>query len=63
VLVSRLNTIRSAMRGISKQITIRRTRLKFIQIAMLQDKALATKSLEMRDRRLASKAKLKGGQM
>jgi hypothetical protein len=30
---------------------------------MLQDKALATKRPEMRDGRLASKAKLKGGQI
>jgi hypothetical protein len=30
---------------------------------MLQDKSLATKRPEMRDRRLASKAKLKGSQM
>jgi hypothetical protein len=51
------------MRGISNQDAIRRTRLKFIQVVMLQDKALVTKRLEMRDRRLASKAKLKVGQM
>jgi hypothetical protein len=38
-------------------------RLKFIQINTLQDKALATKRPEMRDRWLASKAKLKGGQI
>jgi hypothetical protein len=38
-------------------------RLKFVQIAMLQDKALAIKRTEMRDRQLASKAKLKGGQI
>jgi hypothetical protein len=37
--------------------------LKFIQIATFQDKALATKRLEMRDRRLASKAKLKMSQI
>jgi hypothetical protein len=35
-------------------------RLKFVQIATLQDKALATKRHEMRDGRLVSKAKLKG---
>jgi hypothetical protein len=51
------------MRGIYKQDAIRRTRDKFIQIAMLQDKALATKRPELRDERLASKAKLKGSQM
>jgi hypothetical protein len=51
------------MRGISKQDAIRKMRLKFIQIATLQDKALTTKRLEMRDRKLASKMKLKGGQI
>jgi hypothetical protein len=51
------------MRLTTKQNAIKRTKLKFIQIAMLQDKALATKRPEMKDRRLASKAKLKGGQM
>jgi hypothetical protein len=55
--------LRTAMRGISKQDAIRRTRLKLIQIATLQDKALATKRPEMRDGRLASRAKLKTGQM
>jgi hypothetical protein len=38
-------------------------RLKFVQIAMLQDNALATKRPEMRDGRLASKAKLKRDQI
>jgi hypothetical protein len=38
-------------------------RLKFVQIAMLQDKALATKRHEMRDGQVASKAKLKGDQI
>jgi hypothetical protein len=51
------------MRDISKQDAFRRTRLKFVYIATLQDKALATNRPEMRDRRLASKTKLKGGQM
>jgi hypothetical protein len=51
------------MRCITKQNTIKRTRLKFVQIATLQDKALATKRPEMRDGWLASKAKLKGGQI
>jgi hypothetical protein len=37
--------------------------LKFIQTAMLQEKTLATKGSEMRDGWLASKAKLKGGQI
>jgi hypothetical protein len=37
--------------------------LKLVQIAMLQYKALATKMPEMRDRQLASKAKLKGDQI
>jgi hypothetical protein len=57
------HSVRSAMRGVSKQDSIRRMRLKFIRISMLQDKALATKRPEMRDRRLLSKAKLKGGEM
>jgi hypothetical protein len=51
------------MRGIFKQNAIRGMRIKFIQIATLQDKALATKKLEMQDGRLASKAKLKGCQI
>jgi hypothetical protein len=51
------------MRAVSKQDAIIRTRLKFIKIAMLQDKALATDRLKLRDKWLASKAKLKGGQM
>jgi hypothetical protein len=38
-------------------------RLKFVQTATLQDKALAARRLEMRDGWLASKAKLKGGQI
>jgi hypothetical protein len=63
MLVSRLNTIRSAMRCITEQNTIRRTKLKFVLITTLQDKALATKRPEMRDEPLASKAKLKGGQI
>jgi hypothetical protein len=51
------------MRCITKQNTIRGMRLKFIQIAMLQDKELTTKRPEMRDVWLASKMKLKGGQI
>jgi hypothetical protein len=51
------------MRGLSKQNIIRRVRLKFIKIVMIQNEALATKMSEMRDRRLATKAKLKGGQV
>jgi hypothetical protein len=51
------------MKGISKQDTIREVRLKLIQIATFQNKALATKSPEMRDGRLASKAKLEGSQI
>jgi hypothetical protein len=47
------------MRCITKQNIIRKMRLKFVQIVTLQDKALATKRPEMRDGRLASKAKLK----
>jgi hypothetical protein len=51
------------MRGISKQDAIRRARLKLIKTATFQNKALATKRLEMRDGWLASKARLKGSQM
>jgi hypothetical protein len=51
------------MMCITKQNSIRRMRLKFVQIAMLQDKAVVTKRPEMRDGQLASKAKLKGGQI
>jgi hypothetical protein len=51
------------MRGISKQDAIRRTRLKFSKISTFQNKALASKMSEMRDRRLSTKAKLKEGQM
>jgi hypothetical protein len=51
------------MRCITKKNAIKRTRLKFVQIATLQDKALVTKRPEMTDGRLASKAKLKGGQI
>jgi hypothetical protein len=51
------------MRCITKKNAIRRMRLIFVQIAMLQDKALATKRPEMRDERLVSKVKLKRGQI
>jgi hypothetical protein len=51
------------MRGVSKQNDIKGMRFKFIKIAMLQDKALTTKRPEMRDGWVASKTKLKGGQM
>jgi hypothetical protein len=57
------HSIRSAMRGVSKQNVIRRTRLKFIKIAMFQNKALAIKRPEMRDIQLTSKVKLRGSQM
>jgi hypothetical protein len=63
MLVSRLNTIRSTMRGVSKQNAIRRMRLKLIKITTFQNKALATKRPKMRDGHLASKPKLKGCQM
>jgi hypothetical protein len=63
MLVLRLNTVRSAMRGIAKQNAIRRTGLKLVQIARLEDKAHANKRPEMRDGWLASKAKLSGGQI
>jgi hypothetical protein len=51
------------MRGVSKQNAIKRARLKLIKFATFQNKAFASKRLEVRDRRLATKAKLKGGQM
>jgi hypothetical protein len=51
------------MRGISKQNAIKRVRLKLIKIAMFQNKTFSSKRLKVRDRRLETKAKLKGGQM
>jgi hypothetical protein len=64
MLVSKVkHSIKSTMRGISKQNVIRRMRLKFVKIIMLQDKALATKRPVIKDRWLASKVKLNGGQI
>jgi hypothetical protein len=40
-----------------------RARLKLIMMDMFQNKALASKRPEMRDRRLSTNAKLKEGQM
>jgi hypothetical protein len=51
------------MRGITKQNAIKGVRLKLIKIATFQDKAFASKRTEMRDRRLMTKAKLKGSQV
>jgi hypothetical protein len=51
------------MRGASKQNAIKRARLKLIKISTFQNKAFASKRLEVRDRRLSTKSKLKGGQM
>jgi hypothetical protein len=51
------------MRGVSKQNAIKGARLKLIKIATFQNKTFASKQPEVRDRRLATKAKLKGGQM
>jgi hypothetical protein len=51
------------MRGVSKQDAIKRARLKRIKISIFQNKAFASKRPEVRDKRLATKAKLKGGQM
>jgi hypothetical protein len=51
------------MRGVSKQNAIKRARLKLIKITMFQKKAFASKGPKVSDRRLATKAKLKGGQM
>jgi hypothetical protein len=51
------------MRGVSKQSAIKRARLKLIKVAKLQNKVFASKRSKMRDRRLATKAKLKGSQV
>jgi hypothetical protein len=51
------------MRGVSKQNAIKRARLKLIKISTFQNKAFASKRPEVRDRWLATKAKLKGCQM
>jgi hypothetical protein len=49
--------------SIAKQDAIRRVRLKLIKIATFQNKELATKRPEMRDIWVASKVKLKRGQI
>jgi hypothetical protein len=51
------------MRGVSKQDAIRGERFILIKIATFQNKALAMKRPEMRDRWLVSKAKLKKSQI
>jgi hypothetical protein len=51
------------MRGVSEQNATKRARLKLIKISTFQNKAFASKGPKVRDRRLATKAKLKGGQM
>jgi hypothetical protein len=51
------------MRGVSKQNAIKKARLKLIKIAMFHNKAFTSKRPEVRDRRLSTKAKLKGSQM
>jgi hypothetical protein len=51
------------MRGVSKQNAIKGARLKLIKIATFQNKAFASKRPKVRDRRLVTKVKLKGGQM
>jgi hypothetical protein len=51
------------MRGVSKQNASKRARLKLVKIIMFQNKAFASKRPEVRDRRLVTKAKLKGGQI
>jgi hypothetical protein len=51
------------MRGVPKQNAIKRARLILIKISTFQNKAFASKRPEVRDRRLATKVKLKGGQM
>jgi hypothetical protein len=42
---------------------MKRARLKLIKITTFQNKAFTSKRPEVRDKRLATKAKLKGGQM
>jgi hypothetical protein len=51
------------MRSITKQDAIGRAKLKLIKIAIFQNKALAFERPEIRDGRLLTKMKLKGGQM
>jgi hypothetical protein len=51
------------MSGVSKQNVIKRARLKLIKITTFQNKAFASKGPKVRDRRLATKANLKVGQM
>jgi hypothetical protein len=51
------------MRGVTKQNAIKRARLKLIKISTFQNKTFASKGPEVRDRRLATKAKLKWGQI
>jgi hypothetical protein len=50
------------MRGVSKQNTIKGARLKLIKIFTFQNKTFASKRPKVRDRRLSTKSKLKGGQ-
>jgi hypothetical protein len=51
------------MRGVSKQNVIKRARLKLIKIVTFQNKAFSSKWPKVRDRKLATKAKLKGSQV
>jgi hypothetical protein len=51
------------MSGVSKQNIIKRVRLKLIKISTFQNKAFASKRPKVRDRRLATKVKLKGSQI
>jgi hypothetical protein len=51
------------MRDVCKQNAIKRARLKLIKIVMFQNKAFASKRPKVRDKRLATKAKLKGSQV
>jgi hypothetical protein len=50
------------MRGVSKQNAIKTGRLKLVKITTFQNKAFASKMPKLRDRRLSTKSKLKGGQ-
>jgi hypothetical protein len=58
-----INSVRSAMMGVSKLYAIKRARLKLIKIATFQNKAFSSKGSKVRDGRLVNKAKLKEGQI
>jgi hypothetical protein len=51
------------MRSIAKHDATRRATLKLIKVVMFQNKAFTTKRPKMKDKRLATKAKLKGSEI